>query len=231
MQRGFDGFGFGMGIRNLASGAQMDEDVHILTMQMPSILDSTEGRVTKWLRSPGESVYPGASICRVQLDDMEIEMDSPFRGVLADILVKEYVTVPLEEDICVVCDSQEAYMAYFERRRVATLEAEKERSSVTDTVTEESPVLVVEEIAADSGARDSTAVNCLRHLKKLHIEGFVEASLYESLQKLARRGDKELLIIYRASYASDEDAESSNDSAFDLAYFIESATAAVSSSA
>ena len=45
-----------------------DEDVHILSLHMPSILDSTEGRVTKWLKKEGESVHPGSSICRIQLD-------------------------------------------------------------------------------------------------------------------------------------------------------------------
>ena len=103
-----------------------DDDIHIVKIPMPSIMDSTEGKVTKWLKNEGESVYPGASICRVQLlSGIDIEIESPFQGVMADIVVKEYIDVPTDETICVLCDSQEAYMTFFERRRVEALEAER----------------------------------------------------------------------------------------------------------
>lgn len=206
-----------------------DEDVHILSLHMPSILDSTEGRVTKWLKKEGESVHPGSSICRVQLDDMEIEMESPFRGVLADIKVGEYISVPPEEELCVVCDSQEAYMTYFERRRVATLEAGRAEAAAADLL----------EIAADAGAggasggdssdegrssSSSAAVQCMRALKRLHGEGLLDAmdeDAYARLLELARKGDKELLTAYKASF---EDGLLGAES-FDAAFFIDNCKA------
>ena len=41
-----------------------DEDIHILKIPMPTIMESTGGKVTKWLKKEGESLLPGTSICR-----------------------------------------------------------------------------------------------------------------------------------------------------------------------
>ena len=211
-----------------ATRARVDDDVHILSLKMPSILDSTEGRVTKWIKKEGERVYPGMSVCRVQVDDMEIEMGSPFSGVLADILVKEYVTVPHEEEICVVCDSKEAYMTYFERRRVAALELEKERMATEGVSTnsanhDDGNDQVTFKYQSTGSGIENIAVNCLRHLKKMHNEKFIDATQYRELKKLTRQGDTELLTVYKASFETDEDSETGNESAFDVSDFVESA--------
>lgn len=214
-----------------SSRALADEDVHILSLRMPSILDSTEGRVTKWLKKEGESVHPGTSVCRVQLDDMEIEMESPFHGVLADIKVGEYVSVPHEEELCVMCDSQEAYMTYFERRRVATLEAGRAAAAAADMEDAKVASTSVDTGTATDGgdgmgeAVETAEVQCLRTLKRLHGEDFLEDELYARLLQLARKGDKELLIAYKASFASVEDRQEGNDTAFDAAFFIDNCKA------
>ena len=84
-------------IRRHKSGIISDEDIHILKIPMPTIMESTEGKVIQWLKKEGESLLPGTGICRVQiLNGIEIEIESPFQGVLADILVNTYVDVPTD---------------------------------------------------------------------------------------------------------------------------------------
>ena len=74
------------------------------------------------------------------LNGIEIEIESPFRGVLADILVNTYIDVPTDETLCVLCDSQHAYMSYFERRRQAAIESEKAKQILEDPLEQNTDV-------------------------------------------------------------------------------------------
>ena len=125
------GSAFSMSKRRF-SGMISDDDIHIVKIQMPSIMESPEGKVTKWLKNEGETLLPGEGICRVQIPShgIEIEIESPFQGVLADILAKSYVDVPTDETLCVLCDSHHAYMTYFERRRQEAIESERARQAL-----------------------------------------------------------------------------------------------------
>jgi pyruvate/2-oxoglutarate dehydrogenase complex dihydrolipoamide acyltransferase (E2) component len=128
-------------IRRHKSGIISDEDIHILKIPMPTIMESTEGKVIQWLKKEGESLLPGTGICRVQiLNGIEIEIESPFQGVLADILVNTYVDVPTDETLCVLCDSQHAYMSYFERRREKAIESEKAEQALMDQAAQDADV-------------------------------------------------------------------------------------------
>ena len=60
---------------------------------------------------------------------IEIEIESPFQGVLADILAKSCVDVPTDETLCVLCDSHHAY-DLLERRRLEAIESERARQAL-----------------------------------------------------------------------------------------------------
>jgi pyruvate/2-oxoglutarate dehydrogenase complex dihydrolipoamide acyltransferase (E2) component len=207
-----------------------NDDIHILHIKMPSILDSTDGKVTKWLRKVGESVAPGRSVCRVQLDDMEIEIQSPVHGVLADILANEYVTVPHDHEVCIICDSQDAYMTYIEERRVNALEAaraaelEARTAANIEEAEAEAAAIELERKEAEDVANmadTETVTSLLRALKRLQREmPSAEVNHIVFMQKLARQGDVELLRVYRASYDSDD----MDPTTFDAAWFLEAAS-------
>ena len=60
--------------------------------------------------------------------------------MLADILVNTYIDVPTDETLCVLCDSQHAYMSYFERRRQAAIESEKAKQILEDPLEQNTDV-------------------------------------------------------------------------------------------
>jgi pyruvate/2-oxoglutarate dehydrogenase complex dihydrolipoamide acyltransferase (E2) component len=159
---------------------------------------------------------------------MEIEIQSPVHGVLADILANEYVTVPHDHEVCIICDSQDAYMTYIEERRVNALEAARaaELEARTAANTEEAEALAAaielerkeaEDVA--NMADTETVTSLLRALKRLQREMPSEANHIVFMQKLARQGDVELLRVYRASYDSDD----MDPTTFDAAWFLEAA--------
>ena len=211
--------GLSLCLRRLSSSMSERDDVHILSLKMPSILDSTEGRVTKWLRREGESVSAGMGICRVQLEDMEIEMESPFHGVMTDILVKEYLTVPHEAELCVLCDSQDSYMTYFERRRMAALEAERDSNraqSLESVIKEEDAdgngdANDKEMEATLSGSSTSAhqkalVEDCLRRLRECEKGNrwIGTAAELQQVVRLTRQGNSELLFLFSASIDGDD---------------------------
>ena len=60
------------------------------SVQMPALGESvTEGTVTRWLKSVGDTVEVDEPLLEVSTDKVDTEIPSPFAGVLEKILADE----------------------------------------------------------------------------------------------------------------------------------------------
>jgi 2-oxoglutarate dehydrogenase E2 component (dihydrolipoamide succinyltransferase) len=72
---------------------------------MPALGESvTEGTVTRWLKSVGDSVEVDEPLLEVSTDKVDTEIPSPVAGTLQEILVEEDDTVPVGADLAVIGD-------------------------------------------------------------------------------------------------------------------------------
>lgn len=63
---------------------------------MPQLgMTMTEGSVLKWLKSPGDPIEKGEPLFEVQTDKVEMEVEAPCSGVLAQIIVPVEQVVPV----------------------------------------------------------------------------------------------------------------------------------------
>ena len=116
----------GRGNRGLTTGVD-DGNPHTAHVVMPSILDSTEGKVLSWLKAQGDTVSDGESLCQVEVGDMIIEISAPFEGVLADIIAENGQVVKTSGEVAVICDSQESFQDYLEAPRLSEEVAAEEK--------------------------------------------------------------------------------------------------------
>ena len=81
-------------------------------IKMPQLGESVhEGTIGKWLKRPGESVAKYEPLVEVITDKVNVEMPSPFAGVLKQILVKEGETVVVGTAIAVIEEAAGAPVA------------------------------------------------------------------------------------------------------------------------
>src|SRR5207302_7544624 len=93
-------------VRDL-EGATMATDI-----KMPQLGESVhEGTIGKWLKRPGESVAKYEPLVEVITDKVNVEMPSPFAGMLKEILVKEGETVVVGTAIAVIEEAAGAPVA------------------------------------------------------------------------------------------------------------------------
>ena len=72
---------------------------------MPALGESvTEGTVTRWLKSVGDTVEVDEPLLEVSTDKVDTEIPSPVAGMLQEILVEEDDTVPVGADLAVIGD-------------------------------------------------------------------------------------------------------------------------------
>ena len=73
------------------------------TVTMPALGESvTEGTVTRWLKSEGDSVEVDEPLLEVSTDKVDTEIPSPVAGVLTSILAAEDETVEVGGDLAVI---------------------------------------------------------------------------------------------------------------------------------
>ena len=72
---------------------------------MPALGESvTEGTVTRWLKSVGDTLEVDEPLLEVSTDKVDTEIPSPVAGTLQEILVGEDDTVPVGADLAVIGD-------------------------------------------------------------------------------------------------------------------------------
>ena len=72
-------------------------------IRMPQLGESVhEGTIGRWLKRPGEAVAKYEPLVEVITDKVNVEMPSPFAGVLQKILAEEGQTVPAGTAIALI---------------------------------------------------------------------------------------------------------------------------------
>jgi pyruvate/2-oxoglutarate dehydrogenase complex dihydrolipoamide acyltransferase (E2) component len=67
---------------------------------LPRLADTlVEGTVSRWLKRPGERVALGEPLVEVETDKVNSELESPYEGVLTEIVAAEGTTVPVGDVI------------------------------------------------------------------------------------------------------------------------------------
>lgn len=75
---------------------------------MPQMgFDMTEGTVTRWLKSEGDSIERGEPIVEVETDKATVEVEAFASGVLRKIVVQEGTTVPVSQVIGIIASADE----------------------------------------------------------------------------------------------------------------------------
>lgn len=78
-------------------------------VSMPALGESvTEGTVTRWLKSVGDTVEVDEPLLEVSTDKVDTEIPSPVAGVLQEILAQEDDTVEVGADLAVIGDGAPA---------------------------------------------------------------------------------------------------------------------------
>src|SRR5438445_5586956 len=76
---------------------------------MPQLGETvTEGTITRWLKSVGDTVGQDELLFEVSTDKVDSEVPSSAAGVLSEILVQEGDTVPVGTPLCVIGEAGEA---------------------------------------------------------------------------------------------------------------------------
>ena len=78
------------------------------SVEMPALGESvTEGTVTRWLKSVGDTVEVDEPLLEVSTDKVDTEIPSPVAGTLQEILVQEDETVEVGAKLAVIGDGSE----------------------------------------------------------------------------------------------------------------------------
>jgi pyruvate/2-oxoglutarate dehydrogenase complex dihydrolipoamide acyltransferase (E2) component len=71
-----------------------------MDVTLPQVAGAQEqGLVARWLKRPGDRVSRGEPLVEIETDKANSEVESPYDGVLAEVLVDEGTTVPVGEVI------------------------------------------------------------------------------------------------------------------------------------
>jgi pyruvate/2-oxoglutarate dehydrogenase complex dihydrolipoamide acyltransferase (E2) component len=109
---------------------------------LPKLADTlVEGTVSRWLKSPGERVARGEPLVEVETDKVNSELESPYEGVLTEIVVAEGTTVPVGEVIARIEDGGSAGEESEVSREPAADRRDKKASTGPATETEGRPGL------------------------------------------------------------------------------------------
>src|SRR5215216_4829189 len=77
-----------------------DTQVEVVMPQMG--VSVSEGTITKWLKSEGETIARDESLLEISTDKVDTEIPSPAEGVVARILVQEGETVEVGTPLAVI---------------------------------------------------------------------------------------------------------------------------------
>ena len=78
-------------------------------IKMPQMGESiTEGTVIKWFVGPGDSIKRDEPLLEISTDKVDTEIPSPASGYVAELLVQEGETVPVDTLVCVLSEEKPA---------------------------------------------------------------------------------------------------------------------------
>jgi pyruvate dehydrogenase E2 component (dihydrolipoamide acetyltransferase) len=76
-------------------------------IKMPQMGESiTEGTVVKWFVGPGDSIKRDEPLLEISTDKVDTEIPSPASGYVAELLVQEGETVPVDTLVCILSEER-----------------------------------------------------------------------------------------------------------------------------
>ena len=76
-------------------------------IKMPQMGESiTEGTVIKWFVGPGDSIRRDEPLLEISTDKVDTEIPSPASGYVAELLVQEGETVPVDTLVCILSEEK-----------------------------------------------------------------------------------------------------------------------------
>jgi 2-oxoglutarate dehydrogenase E2 component (dihydrolipoamide succinyltransferase) len=134
----------------MATGTQID-------VVMPQMgVSVSEGTITKWLKSEGESVAADEPLLEISTDKVDTEVPSPGEGVVAQILVQEGQTVDVGTVLAVIAPEGSAPAPEAAPPEPATQPAAEEAAAVSSSEGDQ-PVAPEPEPAAQAPAAAAPA--------------------------------------------------------------------------
>lgn len=102
-----------------------------IDVRLPKLADTlVEGTVSRWLKSPGQSVRKGDPLVEIDTEKVASELEAPVDGILAEIVVGEGRTVPVGEVIARIQTSAD-FVPQHEPPDAAAIRAEPTAPSQT----------------------------------------------------------------------------------------------------
>jgi pyruvate dehydrogenase E2 component (dihydrolipoamide acetyltransferase) len=104
-------------------------------------LSMQEGKVNRWLASPGDSIQVGAEVVEVESDKIAGVIEAASEGVLRRQVAKEDDVLPVGALLALIADKEvaeseiDAFVAEFQSRFLVSKTAEAERTAGPETVT------------------------------------------------------------------------------------------------
>ncbi|AIU92158.1 2-oxoglutarate dehydrogenase, E2 component, dihydrolipoamide succinyltransferase [Corynebacterium ulcerans] len=110
------------------------------SVEMPELGESvTEGTITQWLKSVGDTVAVDEPLLEVSTDKVDTEVPSPVAGVLLEVRFDEDDTVDVGEVIAIIGEEGEAPAASDSAEKKEEPKAEAQAEEETTTESKEAP--------------------------------------------------------------------------------------------
>lgn len=185
------------------------EQKQALSVDMPDVMDAKEGKVTKWLKSEGETFHVGEYLCQISIAGLEIALECQHYGIVMEKLVNEGQIIEVGEPIIAYAPTPEAYAQYIDHKRIVAEEA---------IMAEEAMELQAE---AKEKSKKPTNLVLMREIKHLIQDGDIEegSEFAKKIQALARKNNAALMAAFEASF----DGIAFNEETFDKKFFLENA--------
>lgn len=99
---------------SLHASRQLSIQVDVKSIPMPSLSPTmTQGIISSWKKSPGESLVPGEILCDIETDKATVGYEMQDEGVLAKILVEAGTNeLKCGEPIALIVEDIEAYQSF-----------------------------------------------------------------------------------------------------------------------
>ncbi len=139
-------------------------------------MDQEEGTVARWFKAEGEAVVKGEPLLEVETDKVNMEVEAPASGVLAQVTAGPGVTVPIGQTIAVL-------LAPGEAARVASPPAHDERPRATPPATP-----VAANVAREHGVALEAVPAGGPRIMRRDVEQYVAAQQSPAQQSPAQQG-------------------------------------------
>lgn len=195
---------------------QVFVDFHCYNLASFCSQDFKTGRIDEWLVAEGDAIKVGQDICHVSVGDLVVGVESQHAGVLAQICVPAGETeIAADCTIALCVDTAEDYTRFLQKQ----LRAARESIEAAAPEAVAAPAAVA--AAPEPEAGGAKVTDLLREVRALINSGVVveESDFAKKLLSQCRKGNRELLSVFEASF----EGETFDHATFDANFFLDNA--------